>query len=427
MAELNGDFVASVPIEKLKENPFAKELFADLKGEDYKMLKKDVEKNGIRLPLEVLADFTLIDGHQRLKIARELAMTHVPCLIKKLSDFDAKVWVITANLARRQLKPEERAIPIAKLSELYENPTGADHVSQEYQKLKLSSGNVLETTAEKLSLSKGTIQRYRAYAKATEQYPELKGKPIIATLNEAKRREQIQKRKETVIPSSSNLILGDAFEIIGRLPEKSVDVLLTDPPYGIEYCSNHPLIKIQENPIINDNPEIWSKLHSLFLSLWHVLKDDAFLYIFCSWKNYSKLESEISLNYKIKTVIVWDKGNWTGGDLYNNYGESYELIVFALKGNKKMAFDKRPRNLVLCSRPNNDPKRKYHPLEKPVNLLKQLIEHSTVEGETILDCFAGSGSTLIAAEELNRKWIGIEIDEQWYDIAKERLANIVKM
>jgi len=427
MAELNGDFVASVPIEKLKENPFAKELFADLKGEDYKMLKKDIEKNGIRLPLEVSEDFMLIDGHQRLKIARELAMTHVPCLIKKLSEFDAKVWVITANLARRQLKPEERAIPIAKLSELYEIGRGGDRTKDaESAPLK----DVLEKTSEVTGYSKRTIADYRAYAKAIEETPRLKGFPIISVLNEVKRQEQIKKRKEKVVNKSiENLFLGDAIVNLENIQNDIVDCVIIDPPYGADNIAGRRqtyAIRGENWNVAMDSDMIWPYLDTLFEKLKPKLKNNAHIYVFTMWQKWHVLYPIISKYFKVINCLIWKKSYPSIGELQGyNYRFTYDMILLASAGeNRHLNWQgPKPLNIIETDGSRAFSGKKEHPMEKPTNLLKVLIQFSTVEDEVILDCFAGSGSTLVAAKELKRKWIGIEVDPQWYELAKSRLLT----
>ena len=102
----------------------------------------------------------------------------------------------------------------------------------------------------------------------------------------------------------------------------------------------------------------------------------------------------------------------------------HEFILFAVKGKRRLNYeDKPPCNILNFTRVLHDRK---HPTEKPVELLKALISWSTVEGETVLDPFCGSGSTLVAAEELGRNWIGIEKDPHWYDVARARIAELRK-
>jgi DNA modification methylase len=135
------------------------------------------------------------------------------------------------------------------------------------------------------------------------------------------------------------------------------------------------------------------------------MKTNSHIYIFTSWKVIEKIKPIIEKHFEVKNCLIWNKNNWSMGDLKNNYAEKYEMIIFATKGNKNLQSELRPVNVIDCPRTNNP----EHPTQKPVNLLRELIKNSTKPKELILDYFAGSGSTLIASKEENRKWIGIEL------------------
>jgi len=104
------------------------------------------------------------------------------------------------------------------------------------------------------------------------------------------------------------------------------------------------------------------------------------------------------------------------------------MIVFATKGKKRFNFvtnENRARSDVI-EYPITQGSKRYHTAQKPLDLLSHLIENSTVENETVLDCYAGSGSTGVAATNLGRNWIMIEKEKRWADVIKERLANETK-
>src|SRR5579859_633679 len=124
--------------------------------------------------------------------------------------------------------------------------------------------------------------------------------------------------------------------------------------------------------------------------------------------------------FTIKNVLIWEKNNWTPGDLEANYGHRYEMIIFAHKGRRHL-FGRREANVLHFDRV--EAQRMQHPTEKPVPLLAYLISKSTTEGETVLDMFMGSGSTCVAAKQINRNYIGIEMDKTWFDVARVRLAQ----
>ena len=117
---------------------------------------------------------------------------------------------------------------------------------------------------------------------------------------------------------------------------------------------------------------------------------------------------------------MWDKKGARHGRLERIFAPRYEAIIFATKGRYELP-GKRPDDLIACAKVGNQSL--THPNEKPVALLEQLIEATTIPGALILDPFAGSGSTLAAAAKTGRQYIGIEIDEQYSKLAAARAAE----
>ena len=106
------------------------------------------------------------------------------------------------------------------------------------------------------------------------------------------------------------------------------------------------------------------------------------------------------------------------GDLKGSYAPKYEMIIFAHKG-RRILNGFRYADIIQAKRTGN----KYHPTEKPTDLLELFINNSTDESNTVLDCFMGSGSTGVACINTNRKFIGIELDNTYFNIARERISN----
>jgi site-specific DNA-methyltransferase (adenine-specific) len=146
------------------------------------------------------------------------------------------------------------------------------------------------------------------------------------------------------------------------------------------------------------------------------LKDNAHLYIFCSWKNFAEFKEVVSNHFKVKNALIWNKELFGMGDLKGNYADTYEMIIFA-GGNRE--FVKRPGNIITC----RFDEERLHNTQKPVDLLSELIENSTDAGDLIFDPFLGSGSTAVASKKLNRNYSGCELDEQNYKITLKRLAD----
>ena len=204
------------------------------------------------------------------------------------------------------------------------------------------------------------------------------------------------------------LYKGDCNIILPLLRKESIDLCLTDPPYGINYLSNHYKYGNPHQKIENDD-----KLFVPLNKMWNLIKSSGSIFIFYSQK-------VPLIDNRIKNVIVWIKNNWTAGDLRGDFGNQYELIAFMPKENFKLQ-SKRYSNVWYFDRI----KPIFHPTQKPKTIIKRIINCASKESSLILDCFAGSGTTLIACKEMNRKVIGIEINEKYCEITANRLKNTI--
>jgi len=199
---------------------------------------------------------------------------------------------------------------------------------------------------------------------------------------------------------------GDCLEVIPELD--MVDCIIADPPYGLNYLSNHYKYGNPHLRIENDN-----KLFIPIIGLWKKLKSTGAMYVFYSHK--LPLVSD-----NIRNVIIWVKNNWTAGDLEGDFGNQYECLAYMPKEDFKIK-GKRYPNVWNFDREIP----KYHPTQKPTSIINRIIESSTIENDTILDPFLGSGTTARACKDLGRKCIGIEISKQYCDIAIKRLGQEV--
>ncbi len=199
---------------------------------------------------------------------------------------------------------------------------------------------------------------------------------------------------------------GDCMEIMPIL--EKVDLILTDPPYGISYRSNHYIYGNPHGEIKNDN-----NLFCPLDDMWNLLNETGSLFTFYSHK-------KPIIDSRKKNDIIWVKNNWSAGDLTGDFGNQYEVIAFMPKPKFKIK-GYRYSNVWHFNRI----KPVLHPTEKPEELLKRIIKCSSNKEDIVLDIFSGVGSTLIAAKLLNRKAIGIEINEKYCEIAANRLNQEV--
>lgn len=267
-----------------------------------------------------------------------------------------------------------------------------------------------------------------------------------------------------------NLINNDCLEELDKLEKESIDLVVTDCPYHIigggcstgAYGNGNGIFQktrtpsgilnrereyetkvldsgrkvqvlkgtnhINLNGILDDNITYTRqgklfKYNDINFSDWlpkvyRVLKNGTHCYIFINPRNLKELQQAAEdAGFKFQQLIVWDKGNATPNRYYLN---AYEMILLLRKGAARNINNMGCKNIL---RVKNIIGKKDHPTEKPVELNKILIENSSNYGDTVLDPFMGVGTCGEACVELNRNFIGMEIDEKYYNIAKERLEK----
>jgi site-specific DNA-methyltransferase (adenine-specific) len=212
------------------------------------------------------------------------------------------------------------------------------------------------------------------------------------------------------------LFHGDCNEVLRSVGNESIDCILTDPPYGVSYLSGFR----QESflPIANDHavPVAW------VAELMRISRFRTSVYWFaCDESLEETRRALLAAGFGLNTMLVWDKQATNAGNLAD-YATRTEFIVFATKGPTRLNGSRDPN---LLSIPRINPKLMVHPTEKPIPLLQYLVVKSTDPDEVVLDPFAGSGSTLMAARSLGRRAVGIEIEERYCEIAARRLAQDV--
>lgn len=224
----------------------------------------------------------------------------------------------------------------------------------------------------------------------------------------------------------------DALEIMKEMGDNSIDLIIIDPPYkttkrGIsKKTTTGGLVRSElgkQGKIFKHN-DISPKEY--IPELYRVLKEGSHCYIMTNHVNLQEmLNTATECGFHFIKCLIWDKGNKIMGQCYMS---QFEYILFLRKGKHKKINNCGTSDIL--SVPNKKTKdengKNLHDVEKPVELMKILIENSSLEGDTVLDCFMGIGSTGIACAITNRNFVGIELDEHYFNIAKERIANILK-
>ncbi len=214
---------------------------------------------------------------------------------------------------------------------------------------------------------------------------------------------------------------GDCLLGMQKLPDQSVDLIVTDPPYLMDYRSNRRVAKEKFDKILNDKGS-HELIKESFRQFHRVLKDNTAIYVFCSWHHVDFFKVEFEKYFTLKNIIVWNKNNHGSGDLTGAYAPKHEFILFGHKGRAKLK-GKRIPDVIDC--PKVASSNLTHPTEKPIELLKIFIQNNSDENDIVLDGFAGTGSTALAAIELKRRFVGFELDANYCELAKSRVNQYI--
>ncbi len=208
----------------------------------------------------------------------------------------------------------------------------------------------------------------------------------------------------------------DCFELIKTIKTNTIDMILTDPPYGMSYVSGGR--KEKHDKIANDDNLDW--LDNFIKECFRVLKDNTASYFFCSYHNIDIFKRAIEKHFNVKDILVWEKNNSGMGDLTGCFAPKVEFIIFVHKGRKNI-IGKRTDNIFKFKKTDNA----MHPTQKPTDLCEHMIKKFSDDGDIIFDPFMGSGTTGVSAIQSGRDFIGCEIDDKYFKIANERIKKAV--
>ena len=211
----------------------------------------------------------------------------------------------------------------------------------------------------------------------------------------------------------------DCLKIMSNIENLSIDLVITDPPYLMNYQSNRRKKEDRFEKIKNDKDN-YELIQKYFQECHRIMKDNTAIYCFCSWHNIDFFKQEFEKYFKLKNIIVWNKNNHGTGDLKGSYAPKYEFILFGHKG-RVLLREKIIADVIDCAKIPS--KKLTHPTEKPQELLEIFIKQSSDENDIVYDGFMGTGSCGLVSNRLNRKFIGVELDVNYFNVAVDRMKN----
>ena len=335
-----------------------------------------IREFGFKVPLVIDRDGTIVAGHTRYLAAQLLGLDTVPCIVADdLTPEQVKAFRLADNKVGELAEwvPELLADELDGISEIDMSEFGFDTDAFDDGETEITEDEVPEEV-------------------------ETRSKP-----------------GDLWILGNHRVICGDSTDInvIDRLMGGAkADMVFTDPPYGYNYQSNMRTKTEKFDVLENDD-----KVLDFFPNL--LGRVSGFVMICTTWKVLDRWLPLFEEYFELSNMIIWDKGGGGIGDLKHTFSTDYEVILCAHNG----AEIKEKRIGSVWSIGKDNPNEYEHPTQKPVLLSSNAIKHTTDKGEAVLDCFGGSGSTLIACEQLNRKCYMCELDPHYVDVIITRWEN----
>jgi len=434
-------------IHDMESHPAA-DIFPMMSGEEFEALKDDMEEHGQMEPIVLDEDDRILDGRNRYKAAVDLGWSDDDIDFVGYEGDSPVTYVISMNLKRRHLNESQRAMVAAKAQSLYQEEASKrmksgkaatedakgparEHAARTVNvsaRSVSSAAQVLKTGSDKLisAVDGGSIAVDSARLivdrdpDEQDELVDLVASGTAKNLRQAIRMHdealRVARAKKSGKKSTTLQVLeGDALEVMPTLKKSTIALALFDPPYGIETHSTR-----RGGKDYADGEEyIRELLPATFLQLKRVLKADAHGYCFAGYTWAWLVKQLLSEVFIVQdNPIIWVKDNHTMCDFAQAYPNKHEYVWhFKMAQGKKRKLRACIPDVIEVARTNVT----THSAEKPINLLKKLIEQSTEPGELVLDMFVGGGSTLVACAETKRSGIGIELDPKWADVARSRL------
>ena len=371
----------NVSIDKLKPYERNARTHSDAQVEK---IAKSIKEFGFINPVLIDGNFGIIAGHGRVLGAKKLGMTEVPCLfVEDLTKAQKKAYILADNKLALDAGWDDEILKV-ELNELKDmnfdlSLTGFDDIEI----------NGLEEPQEIVE----------------DEVPEVDEK-----------NEPITQLGDIWQLGNHRLMCGDSIkeEDVAKLMNgNKADMVFTDPPYGYEYQSNMRTKSKKFDVLKNDDKtlDFMPRIKGIC---------NGFVFVCTTWKVLDQWLPLFNKYYDLSNMIIWDKGGGGIGDLKHTFLTDYEIILCSNNGREITG----KRIGSVWNIPKDNANDYVHATQKPIKLIATAIENTTKINDIILDVFGGSGSTLIACEQLDRTCYMMELDPKYCDVIIKRYENL---
>lgn len=397
-------------------------------------LKTSIEQNGLFSPIFVAAiedgKYALKAGERRLKAITELAVMGTPLFIgselipagtvpaivvNDISALQSMEVEFEENARREDLTWQERTEALARIYELKKTINPAATNRQIATELAAAKGT--SPGAEQVAISRAAfIQRNMERPEVAGARSESEAYRNATRAMQTKFETELARRRMVTAGAKKSLVEcrnGDLLDIIPKLDEGQFDGIITDPPYGYGGQGYFPA-KTAVKHNYDDDPEYAKKIYRFLITEgFRICKPKAHLMMFCKPELFGwlcEVASQMAWS-PFKSPIIWDKGGGYAPWGTLGFKRGYEMIFWATKGGRGLRYTM--DDIIRIPKVTE----KDHAAEKPVELMAKLIDAMTLPDDYILDPCMGGGSTLVAAKQLKRRALGLELDESYYNLA----------
>lgn len=382
--------IKELPLKELKPAAYNPRKKLKKGDKEYEKIKQSLLKFGYVDPIIVNEDLTVIGGHQRLTVLKDLDYETAKCVIVKLSKEDEKALNIALNKITGQW---DEALLADLLLDLKESDFNLDLTGFEPPEIDDILSNVHD---KELSEDEFDVEE------------ELK-KPTVSRHGDI-----WQLGKHRVICGDSTK--AETYKQL--LDDRKANLVVTDPPYNVD-------VEETAGKILNDNMsdgDFYQFLLSMFTQVENHMETDASIYVFhadTEGLNFRKAFKDAG--FYLSGCCIWKKNSLVLGRSPYQWQHEPCLYGWKKKGKHQWFSDRKQTTIWEYDRPKSS---KDHPTMKPIQLMAYPIQNSSMRGTIVLDPFLGSGSTLIAADQTGRVCYGIELDEKFVDVIIKRYIEV---
>jgi DNA modification methylase len=368
--------MTTTPINKIKSNPNNPRVIKDDKFKKLVQSLKDLPEMAQVRPIVVNQDMIVLGGNMRLKAMKEAGWKEAPVAIVDWDEDKQRQFIIKDNVGFGEWDWDMLA-----------NEWDAESLGEWGLDVPQMNETEIEAEEDDFDVPEGGI----------------KTDIVLGDLFEI---------------GEHRLLCGDSTDsdaVAKLMNGEKADMVFTDPPYGISYKSNWATKERERFNEIQNDDVILDILPSIIL----ISKNNIHWYIWTSHQVYPIWREKFNEYYK--STIIWSKKSGAMGDLTGDYVVNYEMSLFCHYGRKTLN-GKRESAVWELTR---DSGIEYeHPTQKPITLAEKAINNSSKENDLVFDLFLGSGSTMVAAHQLNRKCYGMELDPKYCQVIIDRMLKL---